>query len=282
VRNTFWNSFRTATWLGWQVEANWTTPILFALYTLARPLALTGILVMLYATVTHGNFGSPMFAYMYVGNAFYTYVGAIMTGMSYAVVDDRERYRTLRSVYVAPVDVRSYMAGRGVARFLTDSAAVVITLVIGIVFLHVPVHARAIDWPLFLAALTVGIVALAMLGLMVSSIALVLPDSAWSFGEAVAGALYLVSGAVFPIYLLPRVLRPLGFAVPISYWLELLRRSLLTAVPGLPAFTMLSNVKLLATFAVLTAALSGLALGIFRWCDRIARERGMIDRITNH
>ena len=87
-----------------------------------------------------------MFAYMYVGNAFYTYVGAIMTGMSFAVIDDRERYHTLRSVYVAPVDIRWYMVGRGTARFLTDSAAVVIMLLIGIVFLHLPVHLR--DRPL--------------------------------------------------------------------------------------------------------------------------------------
>ena len=282
MRSTYWNSFRTATWLGWQVEANWTTPWLFALYTLARPLALTGILVMLYATVTHGNFDSPMFAYMYVGNAFYTYVGAVMTGMSYAIVDDRERYRTLRSVYVAPVDVRWYMAGRGVARFLTDSAAVAVTLAIGIVFLHLPIRLRAIDWPLFLAALVIGIAALAMLGLMVSSIALVLPDNAWSFGEAVAGALYLISGAVFPISLLPHALQQLGFAIPITYWLELLRRSLLHAVPGVPAVTTLGNFELLAMFGLLTVLLSGVALALFRWCDHVAHERGMIDRITSH
>ena len=282
MRRTYWQSFRTATWLGWQVEANWTKPLLFALYTVARPLALTGILVMLYATVTRGNFNSPMFAYMYVGNAFYTYVGAIMTGMSYAVIDDRERYHTLRSVYVAPVDIRWYMAGRGMARFLTDSAAVAITLLIGIAFLHIPVHLRTVDWPLLVATFAIGIAALAMLGLMVSSIALLLPDSAWSFGEAVAAALYLFSGAIFPIRVLPRVLRPLGFAIPLTYWLELLRRSLLGSEPSSRTLTMLSDLKLLGIFLVLTVALSVAALNTFRWCDRAARERGMIDRITNH
>jgi ABC-2 type transport system permease protein len=282
MRKARWQSFKTATWLGWQVEANWTSPLLFALYTFARPLALTGILVMLYATVTHGDFASPMFAYMYVGNAFYTYVGAIMTGMSYAIIDDRERYRTLRSVYVAPVDIRWYMAGRGVARFLTDSAAVAVTLLIGIVFLHIPVHMGTVDWPLFLVALATGIGALAMLGLMVSSIALLLPDSAWSFGEAVAGALYLFSGAVFPISVLPRVLQPIGFAIPVTYWLELLRRSLLRSAPSLRTLTVFSDLKLLGIFVLLTVALSVTALGTFQWCDRAARERGMIDRITNH
>jgi ABC-2 type transport system permease protein len=282
VHKTFWRSFKTATWLGWQVEANWTKPVLFALYTIARPLALTGILVMLYATVTRGDLSSPMFAYMYVGNAFYTYVGAIMTGMSYAVIDDRERYHTLRSVYVAPVDIRWYMAGRGTARFLTDSAAVAIMLVIGIVFLHLPVHFKTVDWPLFMTTFGIGIPALAMLGLAVSSVALILPDSAWSFGEGVAAALYLFSGAIFPIQVLPRVLRPIGFVLPLAYWLELLRRSLLVSKPGSPTLTTLSNMKVLGIFIVLTAALSAAALATFRWCDRAARERGMIDRVTNH
>ena len=282
MHKNWWTTFRTATWLGWQVEANWTTPLLFALYTFVRPLAVTGILVMLYATVTHDNFSSPIFAYMYVGNAFYSYVGAVMTGMSGALVDDRERYRTLRSVYVAPVDVRWYMVGRGTARLLTDSAAVAVMMLIGIVFLHLPVHAKLVHWPLLLVALGTGAGALAMLGLIVSSAALLLPDSAWSFGEAIAGAMYLFSGAVFPIYILPRALRPLGFAMPVSYWLELLRRALLGRTPGLPTFTNLSDGSLFGVFVLMTVGLGVVALTLFKCCDRAMRERGMIDRITNH
>lgn len=281
MRKAYWQSFRTAAWLGWQVEANWTKPLLFALYTVARPLALTGILVMLWATVTHGDFHSPMFAYMYVGNAFYTYVGAVMTGMSLAVIDDRERYHTLRSVYVAPVDIRWYMVGRGMARFLTDSAAVAITLLIGIAFLHVPLRVRVADSPLILVTFGTGIVALAMLGLIVSSIALLLPDSAWSFGDGVAASLYLFSGAIFPVAVLPRVLQPIGFAIPLTYWLELLRRSLDSTARPL-TLTQFSNARLLGVLFLLTAALSVVAPAAFKFCDRAARERGMIDRVTNH
>ena len=96
--------------------------------------------MVLYAIVTRGNFSSPVFVYMYLGNAFYTYVGAVMTGMAFAVVDDRERYQTLRSIYVAPVDIRWYLAGRGVARFILGSVSVAITIALGVFFLHVPIH----------------------------------------------------------------------------------------------------------------------------------------------
>ena len=32
-------SFRVATWLGWQIESNWTDPFLFAIYSIVKPVA---------------------------------------------------------------------------------------------------------------------------------------------------------------------------------------------------------------------------------------------------
>lgn len=278
---TLWRSFRTASWLGWQIEANWAKPLLFALYSIIKPLTLAGILVVIYATVKRGNFTSPVFACMYLGNAFYMYVGAVMTGMAYAVIDDRERYQTLRSIYVAPVDVRWYLAGRGVARFLTGSASVLVTIVFGVLFLHLPIYPLAVNWPLFLATLTTGVVMLAMMGLTLAGIVLLLPHQSWSMGEAVAGALYLFSGAIFPLDVLPRVLRPIGFAMPVTYWLELLRRSLVgPAASAFPTFSRLSDLRLLGILVGLTLTLGVIALAMFRWCDSAARERGLIDRTT--
>ena len=34
-------SFKVATWLGWQIESNWTDPFLFAVYSVVRPLAVS-------------------------------------------------------------------------------------------------------------------------------------------------------------------------------------------------------------------------------------------------
>ena len=83
-----------ATWLGWQIESNWTRPFLFAIYSIIKPLAGAAILVVMYSVITQGNFNTPIFPYLYYGNAFYQYVGAIMTGISWAVIDDREHYKT--------------------------------------------------------------------------------------------------------------------------------------------------------------------------------------------
>ena len=190
----------------------------------------------MFGMITHGNFASPAFSYMYVGNAFYMYVGAVMGGMAQAVVDDRERYRTLRSMYVAPVDFPLYLIGRGGARFVTTSLSVVMTLVFGIMFLGLQVE-RESALGAAGCRLGMGLVMLAMLGLVLASIVLTVSHGSWVVGEAVAAVLYIFCGAVFPIDVLPSVLRPFGYLLPVSYWLELVRRALLgRAASQYPSF----------------------------------------------
>ena len=278
-----WTSLRTAAWLGWQIESNWASPALFALYSIIKPLTSAAILVVMFGMVTQGNFASSGFSYMYIGNAFYMYVGAIMAGMAQSVVDDRERFRTLKSMYVAPVNIPMYLIGRGVARFFTTSLSVVITLAFGIVFLHLQVDPGDVRWTLFVAALCIGVVMLAMMGLVLASIVLTIAHGSWLVGEAVAGALYLFCGAVFPLDVLPGWLRPVGYVMPVTYWLELVRRALVGRVAHqYPSMAGISDGGLLTILVTLTLALAIIATITFRRCDYIARERGLIDRTTNY
>jgi len=278
-----WTSLRTATWLGWQIESNWASPALFALYSIIKPLTSAAILVVMFGMVTQGNFGSTAFSYMYIGNAFYMYVGAVMAGMAQAVVDDRERFRTLKSMYVAPVNIPMYLVGRGVARFLTTTLSVAITIAFGVAFLQLQVSPSEVRWGTFLMALSLGIALLATMGLTLASIVLVIAHNSWLVGEAVAAALFLFCGAVFPLEVLPWWVRPVGYLMPVTYWLELVRRSLVgrvaTEYPTLAAF---SDLQLVVLLAMLTVAFGAIAAATFCRCDRLARERGLIDRTTNY
>jgi ABC-2 type transport system permease protein len=278
-----WTSLKTATWLGWQIESNWASPSLFALYSIVKPLTSAAILVVMFGMVTHGNFASPAFSYLYVGNAFYMYVGAVMAGMAQAVVDDRERFRTLKSMYVAPVHIPMYLMGRGVARFLTTSLSVAITLAFGVLFLQLQLNLGDVRWGLFVAALVAGVALLAMMGLTLASIVLVIAHNSWLVGEAVAAALYLFCGAVFPLEVLPWWLRPVGYLLPVTYWLELVRRALIGRVAdAYPTLAGIGDLQLLVLVAILTLVFAGVAGATFRRCDHLARERGLIDRTTNY
>ncbi len=89
--------------------------------------------------------------------------------------------------------------------------------------------------------------------------------------------------AVFPLDVLPAFLRPVGFAMPLTYWLELLRRSLVGSVAQ--AFSTLSHFssnQLMGILIGLTLLFCVLSYAIFRLCEHIARERGRIDVVTNY
>jgi ABC-2 type transport system permease protein len=275
-------SFLPAAWLGWQVESNWTDPYLFLVFSILKPIASVLILVFMYSAVSRAGTGSPIYAYIYVGNAFYIYVGSVLAGASYSILDDRERYRTLKYLYVAPINIPLYLFGRAVARFITGTLAVAITLGAGLAFFHLPLTLTTINWPLFLAALALGVLCLALMGVIVGGWTMTIRNEPWFLGEALGASLYLFSGAIFPLTVLPAALRPIGYVLPMTYWLELLRRALLgSGADAFPTLAGLSNPQLFAILGGITLAFGVAARFAFRYFDRRARELGLLDATSN-
>jgi ABC-2 type transport system permease protein len=278
-----WRSFRMAAWLGWKIESNWTDPFLFAIYSIVKPLAAAMILVVMYGVISRNQFDSPVFAYLFIGNAFYQYVSNVMVGVSWAIVDDREHYRTLKYLYVSPISIPFYLLGRGVARVLITTFSVVVILAVGVAFLHIPFNPAVIDWPLFITSLLIGILMLAMLGLLLAGFTLRMAQYSFNIGDSVAGALYLFSGAIFPISVLPAFLRPLGYIMPISYWLELIRRAMVGGVAAdFPMFPGFSNLQLLLILIGMTIIFGFISVWGWKKFDWQARERGLIDQTNNY
>ena len=278
----FRRSFIPAAWLGWQIESNWTDPLFFFAFSILKPVASVLILVFMFNAVSRAGAASPIYAYIYLGNAFYIYVGAVMAGASYSILDDRERYRTLKYIYIAPVNIPLYLFGRAVARFVTGTIAVVVTLGAGVFFFKVPINFSTANWPMFFAALALGVVCLAFMGIVLGTWTMTIRNEPWFLGDAAAAALYLFSGAIFPISILPAWLQPIGFIMPMSYWLELLRRALLGAgADAFPTFAAFSNIQLFGILATITAAFGLIAFFAFRYFDHVARENGMIDAFSN-
>ncbi len=280
---SIWDSFRIAAWLGWQIESNWTDPFLFAVYSLIKPLASVMILVVMYGVITRGNYQSALFEYIYLGNAFYIYVGRILNGIAWAIIDDREHYKTLKYIYTSPIHFPTYLLGRGVASFLAGSIAVFISILFGVLFLKIQIDWAQINWPLLLITLGIGINMLALMGLILAGVMLLLVHHMWGLGEAVAGSLYLFCGAIFPLETLPPWLRWIGYLMPVTYWLELLRRSLVGHIAqAFPTLSGYSNMQLMAILIGLTFLFAGIAAVTFPYCEARARDRGVIDVVTNY
>src|SRR5262249_38344944 len=95
--------------------------------------------------------------------------------------------------------------------------------------------------------------------------------------EGVAGVLYLLSGAVFPIDVLPPVLRHASLALPTTYWLEAMRRIILGGATLPSSLSRWQLPELVVALLVSTLLLGILAHSFFRWSERRAWRLGRFD-----
>ncbi len=283
-------SFSVSVRLGWQMEANWTDPILFFIYSVAKPVSSALILVLMLEVVAGG--GRPEFrAFIVIGSALWSFVISGISGLAWSVLDDRERYRMLKYVYVSPSDFLVVLLGRGIARIAVGGVGAAITLAIGVVALGVPFDIARVDWVLLVLVMALGLAAIVAIGILLAAICLQTRQEAWSYPEAVSGALFLVSGAVFPLIVLPTPLQAVGLLTPLSWWVEGTRRALfpggMTAIGGDGSFFasvagtpspsgLLIVLALLATGSLATLG----AIIVFRASDRRAKDRGLLDQTT--
>ena len=169
--------------------------------------------------------------FVVLGSALWATIVAGIAGPAWSVLEDRERYRMLKYLYVAPSTFLVLLIGRGSARLIAGAAGTVVALVFAVIFLGVRIDITAIAWPLFVTSLVLGIVPILAIGVLLAAVCLQTRQESWSYPEAFAGAMFLVSGVVFPLAILPDALEWLGLVNPITWWVEGMRQALL---PGSP------------------------------------------------
>lgn len=284
-------TIKNAAWLGWQMEANWADPFLFATYSIVKPISATLILVVMYMFVTGGNTSGAYFSYMYVGNALYMYVAEVLFGVTWVIHDDREHYMTLKQVYIAPINFYAYILGRSAIKILITTAGVVITLFFGVVALGVDISLGEVNWLLLLGSVVLGLGCICVLGLALGGITFLTARHSIGINEGVAGVFYVMSGIIFPITALPVWAQSISKALPVTYWMDSMRRALMPDamealrlaeggdLTGLGGF---SDLYIMALLAVSAAVFFVLSLGVFRYADGVARRKGKIDWTSSY
>lgn len=283
-------TLRTALLLGWRVESNWTDPTLFLIYTVAKPIASLLLLVVMIGIIG-GASSDATRTFVVLGSALWATLVAGIAGPAWSVLEDRERYRMLKYLYVSPATFLVLLVGRGGARLAVGAMGTVLALVFSVIVLGLRVDLLAVHWPLLAVALVMGLVPILAIGILLAAICLQTRQESWSYPDAFAGAMFLVSGVVFPLAVLPDPVEVLGLVNPITWWVAGVRMaivpdgvssiggagSLWTSVTGSAApDTTTVLLALFATGAVVTLA----ATAIFRSSERRARDLGLLDRTT--
>lgn len=262
--------------LAWAIEGNWAEPFFLLVYLIIRPLAFLGLFL---AVLSIGGALNPAsIGFVVVGQAVFQIVGAAMQGPTHALLDDRERYRTIRYIFATPSSLLPVSIGRALVKALIAAISAVIVIGVG-ALIGMPMRAGGPDLPLLLVVMTLGLASIVGLGVALGAVCVQLRNDAWGYPQAVAGSVFLLCGAIFPLDTLPRALQLIGAALPMTWWIEGVRRALLgTASPGL--LGELSTPHLLLVLTVGTVLITLAAPRLFRIGIDRAREKGYLDRST--
>ena len=277
-----WTAFKVGIWLGWKTESNWTNPVFFVLWSMLTPISSALIFYFMLAVLS-GDQADGLLPYVFIGTVVYSMVGALLNSMAWAVLEDRERMGMLKFIAIAPASLYPYLWGRGIAKVAANLVAVPVTLTLGVIFLDIPIHLATIDWPLLLVASFLGILLITFVGQILAGFAMMIARHGGSLGESLAASLYLLTGAIFPITVLPGWLETIARYIPLTYWLEAMRRALWTDArnpvyhTGLSHFDTSQILLILLATTLLTGALS---LPLQLWAEHRAKEKGLLDLQT--
>jgi len=278
--STILRAVKQSVWLGWKVETNWADPVVFAIYYLIRPLAglLTVGFIFLVGSASAGGALNPQyFAYMFVGNSFFIYVVQIMMTMTMLIHEDRSHYEVLKHIYLSPGSLTWYILGRTLNGVMNASVSLLLTLGFGVAIsqgllgVQIPINWMQIDFSLLALGLILGIVCFTAMGFILCGINIMTSKVQFMLSEYVSGILYLFGGVIFMPQILPVWGQAISSALPITYFLRIMRYSVLPQ----PGFSVQSDLLylILTMFATIMVGFA-----VFKFAMYMARRDGLIDK----
>lgn len=275
-----WAGFTTAVRLGWAVSSNWTRPLLFVTYAVVRPISTALILVVMYSVITGGRGDVRNYlSFLIIGVSFWAFVQEGVSEFAVGVLEDRGRFKMLKYAYLAPLRFPLFLIGRATSKLISAAASVVILMVIGTVGLGLPINPLTVNYGLLAVACLLAFISVMAFSVALSMMLLAGRD-AYGYGEIMSQVLFIFSGAIFPISVLPGPLAFVASFSPLVYWLELTRRAILHG-RVYQMFPGLGDDQVLLRLALATAGTIVLGYLAYSWADRRARRHGYIDMDAN-
>ncbi len=211
-------------------------------------------------------FGTPYFAYVLVGNAFFAYVGTAIGGISGRIGAEQTR-GTLEVLFVTPTRLWVLILAMAIWNTLYASAQVVIYFFVGGVGFGVDFS--RINWAALATILVLVIVAFNSIGLIEAGCLLVFKRgtvAAWAFNSVWA----LLGGVFFPVTVFPAWLQHISEWIPITHAIRALQ---LAIYQGAPLTQLARELWILSLFCLVLVPLGLLS---WRWAYRRARVEGSL------
>jgi len=234
-----------------------STPLWFFFFALG---------VTLFApTSSSGLYGSS-FDFFYYGFVFIILFSTSIWGIGQSVRIEQQS-GTLEQFFLAPVNRTTLIIGRWARVFLIDVLIVGYTTLLATVLGGVPITMH--NPILFLYSLTLYELGLIGFGLFIAGLTMRL-KAYNTVANLVFFSYMILTGALFPVTVIPFPFRYISLAIPFTYFIDLMRHAALLTPTLLP-----ESWEYLAGILV---ALSMLLVGftVFNWIEKDARNRGTI------
>jgi ABC-2 type transport system permease protein len=259
-----YSAFRMAM-LHWMADPQWVIPNIIA------PFVFTTVALTLFQDST-GPFG----LYAVLGGGMMGMWGNTIYSSGYAI--DFEKWQgTLEEVFVAPSKLLHVMTGRAISNALFGLTNMVAVLLIGTFGFRISLGIA--DPLLFSVSLILTLLSVSALGLIFAS-SFVLSRSAQALTNGLEIPLYIVSGSMFPIALLPFWVHPAAYILGPTWGVDAIRLATSQQYAS-QSFWAGMNVNVaialdLTVMLLITLAYAIIAAVLFKAVEKRARVKGTL------
>jgi ABC-2 type transport system permease protein len=241
----------------WVIGELVSTPLWFFFFALG---------VTLFAPTTETATNESGVSFFLLGFVFIILFGTSVWGVGQTVRNEQTA-GTLEQFFLAPASRVTLILGRWARVFLTDIVIIGYTTVL--LYLIGGGLVTLLDPMLFL--LGFGFFELGLVGFGLFMAALTMKIKSYNtISNLIFFGYMILTGALFPISVIPTPFRYVCMAVPFTYFIDLMRHAALATPTILPL-----TIEFVAAIAL---AVSMLAVGflVFNWVEQDARSRGSI------
>lgn len=259
-----YSSFRMAM-LHWMADPQWVIPNIIA------PFVFTTVALTLFKDST-----GPLGLYAVLGGGMMGMWGNTLYSSGHAI--EFEKWQgTLEEVMAAPSKLLHVIAGRSVSNALFGLTNMVAVLLIAALGFRVPLGIA--DPFLFAVSLVLTLLSVSALGLIFAS-AFVLSRSAQTLTNGLETPLYIITGSMFPIALLPFWVHPIAYVLGPTWGVDAVRLATSQDYASQTFWTgMDTNLAIaldLATMLLITLIYAATAAVLFKMVERRARTKGTL------
>lgn len=245
------------------MQRDWT----WLLFDVLAPIGTVISYVLIYRAV---NAPEDYIGFVVVGGAMTAYWMNVLWAMASQLYWEKEQ-GNLALYIISPANMMAVLLGMALGGMVATTLRATAVILVGTLIFQVN-YVFASLWQLLLVFI-LSMLALYGMGMMLSSVFLLLSREAWHFGNLAQEPIFLVSGFYFPVKNLPFWVGAAASVIPLTLGMDAMRQLSFATGPALGFFSVQVEIVVLVILSVVFIGGAKLLLGHM---ERLAKREGRL------